>query len=273
LRKLIYLNYASLVEKMSDNTLNISALLDAMERQKRIAFNNLIDGIITVAVFTIITFITPWIFRTYFPTELSSAEAFYRFLQVGLLFALLYVCISRLMFMGWDLYRIAKITSRTILLENIKISDYRSNSAAMKMYELLSQEDKLVRRLLCITAAFITLTYVQSTEYFGEIVYNLSLPTLFKSSPSLIVLPIYVIMLFSLSFVISSLIYVREQLTPLLDEIYAYTKSIISAQLSSNICPECGARIPQKAVHCPFCGFKVSAIDKDKVKKIVDTSS
>jgi len=177
------------------------------------------------------------------------------------------------MFMGWDLYRIAKITSRTILLENIKISDYRSNSAAMKMYELLSQEDKLVRRLLCITAAFITLTYVQSTEYFGEIVYNLSLPTLFKSSPSLIVLPIYVIMLFSLSFVISSLIYVREQLTPLLDEIYAYTKSIISAQLSSNICPECRARIPQKAVHCPFCGFKVAAINKDKVKKIVDTSS
>ncbi|RLE80256.1 MAG: hypothetical protein DRJ52_06770 [Thermoprotei archaeon] len=251
---------------MSDNSLEISALLDVMERHKRISFNNLIDGIITVAAFTIITFVAPWVFRTYFPVETRSFEVLYKTLQIGLLFLLLYICISRLMFMSWDLYRIAKITSKTILFEGIKASDYRKNSSAVKMYDLLAQEDKLVRRLLCIIAAFMTLTYIQSTEYFSEVIYTSSLPALFKSSPSLIILPLYVVMLFSLSFVISSLIYVREQLSPLMEELSAYTKSILSAQLASSTCPECGARIPQKAVHCPFCGFKVSTLEEKQPK-------
>lgn len=232
-------------------------LIDAIIRNRKAAYSDMLDSLITVIATLVIIFIIPIVLKTYFIGNIN-VENIMGYVQIPMILILIYISFSRIGFMIWDSIRVLSFTIKTLNKGEGSI-EYRKYKRAVTFYNLLSRENKLIRRLISIVSLGITLLYIQSTPYLKIVVEKLDIPKPFSTNPILILLPIYVLLIFLIAYIFPVLSAVRNSLNEFYDELES---EMIISRFEVSKCPICGSRIPSKSIHCPFCGALIEKKEK-----------
>jgi len=225
-----------------------SKTLGTLKQVQRDAYRDIINGTVIVIITLAFSIATLYIL-TFARTDISSISL--SIIETIISLIVLYVSISRLALMFWDSWRITGYPA-------FSLKDMNNRSHDAKLYGLLKREDKTVRKIINLATLSITLIYLQFSSKIHILTSVIEIPKIFVSEPILIFLPLHVVILFSIAHNIPFLAALHEKIKGELDS--------ATILFRGNICPICEKVIPNRSVHCPYCGACIKEAGEASVK-------
>jgi len=227
---------------------DLAKTLGTLKQVQIDAYKDIINGAITVLTTLVFVILLPYISLLIFRDGGNTILEVIEVVASGLVF---YVSISRLGFMIWDIWRI-------LSWANIQTEKFEETSQDPKLYSYLKREDRIIKKIISLLSISIMLIYLQFSGKFLIILNLTNTPSIFMSEPTLVFLPVHVIILFSIVYDVPILMMLHEKVLNELVE-----DKIVQILFKESKCPICGNLIPKKAVHCPYCGIELKPGDSN----------
>jgi len=232
------------------------AYVTVLRRFRRNLIASILDSIIAVAVITIFAILAPYLVSVAFGGSLSAMQG--ALLQACLTLIILYVSITRIGFALWSLFKIIFITAR-LPTGAYSEEEVEENKDAINFESLLESEYHMARRMISLVTVGIIILLVPTIPFFQQSIKGLEIPFFFKENPFLLVAPVSLVVFFLVLYNIPVFSMIENNLNN-------YYKIVLSLKIGLEslpaTCPACGTSIPAEAIHCPYCGAKISREQK-----------